>query len=189
MEKIEMKRGDIEKLYSLLDFMKGQYKPVIKYAIKKNKELLKSEVDSIAEMRQTNVEGFAEFEKKHTELLKGAIAKDKYGQPIQAAPGSYQLDADKMESFKAQTMLLEEEYKSAIEERNNEMVSVNELLEEKTSVSLYKINKEDVPEELTQEQYDIFFSIVKDDGEIVGISAKNPKISSTLPSGHKHPHE
>jgi len=158
MEKF--KKVEILDINNVLNSLNGAYKIKFKYALKKNKDILKKEVEAIEEVRKTNCKRFEEFEQKRTELLKCSIEFNDYGSPVMSGPNMYRLKDDKKDEYNEKMKQLTEEYKDALDEREKELKAFSEFLNEEIEIDVFKFNNEDVPEEITQEQYDIIFKLI-----------------------------
>lgn len=159
--KVTLKRKTVLNVYDILSGLKGSYNQKFKYALKKNKDILKSEVDALEEAKKTNCARFEEFEQKQTEKLRECVEFDENGQPVYMGPERIKIRDDKAEEFKAAMLLLEETYKDALLEREKELKEYNELLEGEIELEIHNFNNDDIPVELDQDKYDIIFPLIQ----------------------------
>lgn len=141
-KRIKISRNDIMSLNNILDSLKEEFNPIMKYAIKINTSILKNEVEAVREAYKSNIERYNEFEKKKYELYneKGILKEDKKNE------------------FKA----LEEEYKDAIEERKKESEEFMKILLEEIDIEIYQVSNDLIPN-LSQEDYDKIFPMISDE--------------------------
>lgn len=141
-KKIKINRNDLMSLNNVLDSLKDEFYPIMKYAIKINKSILKNEVEAIREAYKSNSERYNEFETKRYELFdeKGKIKEGK----------SNDLKA------------LEEEYKDALEERKEETNEFMKLLLEEIEIEIYQVSNDLIPN-LSQEDYDKIFPMISEE--------------------------
>ena len=141
-KKIKINRNGIMNLNSVLDSLKDKCSPIMKYAIKINKSILKEEVEAIREAYKSNIERYNEFEPKRFELY------DEKGK----------LKEGKSNDLK----VLEEEYKGAIEDRKEETDEFMKLLLEEIEVEIYQVSNDLIPN-LSQEDYDKIFPMISEE--------------------------
>lgn len=141
-KKIKINRNDLMSLNNVLDSLKDEFYPIMKYAIKINKSILKNEVEAIREAYKSNIERYNEFETKRYELFdeKGKIKEGKNNE------------------LKA----LEEEYKDALEERKKETNEFMKLLLEEIEIEIYQVSNDLIPN-LSQEDYDKIFPMISEE--------------------------
>ena len=161
-DSIKLTNSDVLNVYSVLLNMKGSYVNKMKYALKRNKDLLEKVVNSIREKSVTKIEKLKEYDEKRTEKVKEYAAKTEDGRLVQETPDTVKIQEDKIEEFKAVMKTLTEEYKEELEQRRKEVEDFNKFLLEEATVEVYKFSNELVPNELSQEQYEILFPLIND---------------------------
>lgn len=141
-KKIKINRNDLINLNNVLDSLKDEFYPIMKYAVKINKSILKNEIEAIREAYKSNIERYNEFETKRYELFdeKGKIKEGKNNE------------------LKA----LEEEYKDALEERKKETNEFMKLLLEEIEIEIYQVSNDLIPN-LSQEDYDKIFPMISEE--------------------------
>lgn len=159
--KVTMKRSDLLKSYDILSTLKGAYSPSFKYALKKNKDILKLEFDALEEAKKTNCPKFEEYEQKQTEKLKECIEYDENGNPVYVGTNRLKIRDEKVEEFKAAMMLMEEVYKDAFKERAEEVKKYEELLKSEIEIEIHGFINNEIPVEIDQDKYDIIFPFIQ----------------------------
>jgi len=149
--------------------MNGSYDSQLKYAIKRNKDLIKGEIDAINEAIKTNIDGFEKYEEKRMNKLRECIKTDKNGKPVKNPLNlnSVLLKKDKVEDYTHFMKLLNEEYKVEIAERNEELKNIDIFLNEEIEVEVYKINNDLIKnlanDDLNQKEYETIFPLIRID--------------------------
>jgi len=159
-DSIKLKRVEVLNVYTVLTNMKGNYVPKLKYALKRNKDLIGKEYDKINESSESKVEKFKEYEDKRMEKISICAERDEQGRAIQETPNTIKIQKDKLEEFKTFIAALNEEYKETLEERKKEIKDFEKSLEEEIEIEAYKISNDLIPEDLSQEQYEILFPLI-----------------------------
>jgi hypothetical protein len=155
---------DILKINAVLISMNGKYDNKLKYAIKRNKDILFSHVKSIRESYDTKIERYNEYQLKAEKLLEIYADRDENGtiKQVENNPGYVSLDPKRIEEFKKDSALLENEYKDTIEARNIEVKNYEQLLKEEIEISIYKFSNNLIPIDLDQKNYEILFPLLND---------------------------
>ena len=161
-DSIKLKRADVANIYSVLVNMKGNYPSKLKYAIKRNKDLLSKEFESIREESNTKVEKLKEFEEKRMAIIRDHAEKTPDGKLVSDAPNSIKIAEDKREEYKTVVAALVEEYKETLDQRKKEVEDFDKSLLEEVTVEVHKFSNELVPNELTQDEYEILFQLISD---------------------------
>lgn len=116
------------------------------YAIAKNKKAVTSEVEILQESIKPS-EGFAKYDKERMELCKELADKDDKGNP-KMANNEFVIVANK-EDFDIRVKALRERNKDVIDERDKQLKEFNELLKAESDFKPFKIDFEDVPQDIT----------------------------------------
>jgi hypothetical protein len=163
-ETIKVARDHLYSINNVLEGMKGIYSSKLKYAIKRNKDHIKGEIDAITEGSKTNVKGFEEYEAKRTEKLKVCLEFDSEGKPVidPLRPNSFKLKEDKVEEFNSFMNLLNDKHKEDINNRNKEIEEFNIFLKETVEIEVYKISNDLIPEDLDQNSYEVLFPLINE---------------------------
>ena len=130
------------------------------YALVRTKDILKRELALLEESFKEK-EKFIEYEAKRIETAKELCDKDEKGEPI-IEQNRFKLSEENDGKFKAKLEELQSEYKDALEERTQQMENFNKMLKENVSFEVHKINLNDIPEEVTQEQMEILYLMINE---------------------------
>lgn len=130
------------------------------YAIAKNINLLKAEIENLEKLI-IPTEGVINFNNERIELAKKLSKKDKDGNPIVIGNN---FDVEDLKKFEKELKPIQEKYKKEIDEYEKKKQEYNNFLKEENGISLLKIDINDVPKEITNQQLNSILSIVE--GEI-----------------------
>lgn len=129
------------------------------YAVAKNINILEKEVE-ILKATTKETEEFKKYDAERIELCKKHAKKDEKGEAMLLG-GKY--DIEDMEAFTVEFDALKETHKAALDERKAQLEGFDALLEaENTSVSLFKIDISEVPEEVTTSQMGVIYPIINE---------------------------
>jgi len=156
-------KNEIFSLYNALQTL-GDLKGVkFAYAIARNINICKPEVEALQEALKGSDE-FLEFEAKRVELAKEYSKKDENGKPLSERGAFVMADEDKFNK-KLEELKNSKEYKDVTKIREEQVESWEKLLEEESSLKLYSVALESVPEELTVRQMTAIADLVNEDDE------------------------
>lgn len=127
------------------------------YAVAKNLNILKPEIESLQEAVKFSPE-FKEFDEKRIALAIKYAKKNEVGQPA-TENGAYILEDQ--EAFNKEFTPLKEEYKEALDKREEQLKEYEELLKKETKLELHKISLADVPKEISVEQMVSIYDIIE----------------------------
>lgn len=153
-----MTNQDLINLYEGLDKVKDLKGFKFAYAVVRNSNKIKTEITNLEETLKTT-EKFNEFETKRIELNKKYAKKDEKGEPI-IEKDAYILE--NKEEFEKEYELLKEEYKEEITKREEQNKELVKFLKEETTFELFKVKKEDVPQDITPAQMGGIISIIEE---------------------------
>lgn len=161
MSEISVKRIDVVNLINVLASMNGSYDNKLKYAIKRNKDLLSKEYTAIQGQSQTKVEKFVEYENKRTALINEYSLKDKDGNMVFENRNSVKLQEDKVDEFNVKINDLNKEYEETLKAKFEEEKIFRNYLQEEVTVTVYEIDNSILPNDIDQEKYEILYALVK----------------------------
>jgi len=135
-----MKKSDVMKLWSLFNSL-GDTKGSIKfiYFIAKNKQILKSEIESLQEVSKLSVSPrFLEYDEKRVKLNEKYCDKDDNGNPI-IVDNMYSLSKENSKVVNKEIEELKKEYKNEIDIYIESQKELNRFLESEVELNLEKI--------------------------------------------------
>lgn len=162
MKKISIQRGQVLGIYKVLESLTGSYSTEFRYAISKNKFLLKSEVESINSAIESKVEKFKEYDEKRISVLRDCIEFDAASKPIEVTPGQYKIKTDKLDYLKNEMTKLEAEYSTAISERLVEIENSEKWLSELVEVEIIDFANDVVPDGISQRDFETLFPLISE---------------------------
>jgi gas vesicle protein len=161
-DSIKLTKVEVLNISTILSNMKGNYVNKLKYAVKRNKDLIGKEADKIRKDSEPKNVKFNEYEDKRMAKIGECAARDESGRPVQETSNTVKIKEEKLEEFRAFIATLNEEYKEVLEERKKEIEDFQKSLEDEVEVEVYKISNDLIPEDLSQEQYEILFPLIND---------------------------
>lgn len=144
----KMTNKKVFELYDAFFTLKGLKGVQLNYAIARNTDYLKSEVEAMKKTLEAS-DGFKKYDEARIALAKKHAQKDEKGNPV-IIGNEFQLE-DK-EVFDKEFAALKEEHKKEIEERQTQLKDFEKLLEEESSIEFHKIPVSTLPEDITTEQ-------------------------------------
>lgn len=161
--KVKLSRNDVDKTYGLFMGLNGSYSREFKYALSKNKKIFKGEIDEIIEGTKSSVEGIEQFESERLDILKRHCEIGPDGNFVKTGPNTIKVLEGHNDDLQSAFLLLEEKYKDILTKRAEELKEINEFMKVEVEIDVHAFNNKDIPEELTQEQYDILFPLIKEE--------------------------
>jgi len=161
MSEIKVKRIDVANLVTVLATMNGSYDNKLKYAIKRNKDLLSKEYAVIQAQSQTKVEKFVEYENKRTALINEYALRDENGSMVFENQNSVKLQQDKVNEFNVKINDLSKEYEDTLKAKFEEEKIFRNYLQEEVDVTIYEIDNSIIPSDIDQEKYEILYVLIK----------------------------
>lgn len=147
-----MQKKELLNLYEAIKIVGDLRGMKFVYAMAKNVNLIKDEIDSI--LKAVNTDEKKEFEDKRIELAKKYSKKDKDNKPIMIN-NSYIIGEE--EKFNKEFSSLKKEYKECLDKEEKFLKT------EAPKINFYKIDKDDIPEGITVNQLSNIFVLIKDD--------------------------
>lgn len=144
---MKVKKGDLLLLWHVLESMKNKKSNVkFSYFAAKNKMALQGEVDALNEAQEAS-EPFKSYDQKRAELA--ANMADRIGDTEQPMTqnGQYVITENK-EKFDAELEKLKKTYAEVIAEREKQIETFKDLLDEETDFKGHAIELENLPTEL-----------------------------------------
>lgn len=136
------------------------------YGILKNIDILEKEVKFIMETSKPSEE-FSTYDKARIALCELHAKKDDKGEIVkkELQPGTgqfeYVIDTESIE-WKAGIIELKEKYQTVIDARDQQLKEYNELLELDSTITLFQINLNDVPNEISLDLMKILKAFIKE---------------------------
>lgn len=160
-----MTKGEALTLYRNLNQLGNLSGVKFSYAVARNLNLLKAEIESLEKSVELP-EAFKAFDKERVALVEQYAEKDEKGKPKKekAENGAEQyVMGQNEEEFKKEFDALKEKHKEAVELREKQFEEYTRLLTTDTDVSLYKIKLDMVPEGISARQMAGIYEIISED--------------------------
>jgi len=152
-----MTRREIFNLYN--NIIKCRYhddNSKFNYAVIKNLKLIEEQLKIIEkEMKPTS--DFMEFENVRIPLCEEHAKKDETGKPI-LINDDYQFED--MDKFLEAIKPLQEKYKDTLDNRQKQIDKYNKMLDEDIDIEFIKINKDELPEKISQKELESIYPIL-----------------------------
>lgn len=132
-----------EKVFEIAYLLKSKYIDLSKYdkrfnfAVTRNLAILQPIASDILKARESNVEGFKEFESKKEEIVK------KYS----SDGGNTFISEEEKQKCQEEILSIVKDYTSAIEERQKEIKIFNEILSQEVELDIVQCSFNAVPED------------------------------------------
>jgi len=144
---MKVKKGDLLNLWYIFEGMKHQKQSVkFSYFVAKNKIKLKGEVDALNEA-QTASETFKAYDQSRANLAAEMADRIPGTTDPLINDGQYVIN-ERKEEFDKQLDELKEKFKDAIEEREQQLESIKELLDEEKEFDGHKIHMDEIPDSI-----------------------------------------
>ena len=170
----KLKQKEVLGLYYALAIL-GNLKGVkFNYGIDKNRKRLKKEVDIIEETNKPDLE-YDKYNKERVAINEKYALKNEDGTPkmtlqqinAQQQLSHYVIDEKRKAEFNKAQDDLKEKHKVAVEARKVQIEEYKEFLEtENTDFSPFLISIDNIPEEITGEQFEIISNFLEEDKEV-----------------------
>jgi polyribonucleotide nucleotidyltransferase len=152
-----MNKQEILNLYRALNGLGNLSGAKFAYAVAKNINLIKSEIEAL-EKASTPSDEFKKFDEARVKLAEEFAKKDKDGK-AETKDNAYVIEDQK--AFDKAFEKLRKEYKETVEARETQMKQFSELLKEESTVELYALKSlDEVPKEITAAQMFILMPIM-----------------------------
>lgn len=106
-------------------------------------------------------DAFTKYDGKRIELAKQFCDKNEDG-TAKMNGNAFDLTAEGMSKFNTAHAELEKEYTDVLEERNKQIAGFNILLDEKSTVTVFKISEDNLPEAITAAQLVAIMPIIEE---------------------------
>ena len=138
------------------------------YAMAKNKKAIESEIQTFDELLKAD-EKLTEYENRRVKLCEKYAKKDENGKVImidvkdeKGNKVREQYDIEDEDKFIKETDKLGVEYKEVLDERKEQIKKFNEFMLEDSTVELYKVKEDNVPEDITSAQLNSIFDLIEE---------------------------
>lgn len=150
-----MKHREVIELSKKLAKVKDLTGLTVNYAIKKNQNKLKEQITILSKMEEEIVDIVSEYNKERNELFKV------HGKNV---GNEYVIEKEKQDDFKLLIEGLNEKFKETIEKYEFELKKYFKFLDEtENEFQIYTVKKSDIPENITTEQMDLIFDLIKEE--------------------------
>jgi len=152
---MKTKKGDLLTLWYILEGMKHQKQSVkFSYFVAKNKIKIKGEVDALNEVQSAS-EAFKAYDSKRADLAADMADRIPGTEEPMVNDGQYVIK-EKKELFDKQLLELKETFKDAIKEREEQLESFREILDETIEFEGHKINMDEIPNTIEPSVMEVF---------------------------------
>lgn len=127
------------------------------YAVKRNRDKVDSYVKELKEKYLSESAEFKVFNEKRNEVAKSFAEKDEDGNP-KTRNGNYVI-ADR-KAFDKEVKEFKKKYKDVIEKREKQITEFDAVMKEMSTLLLYAISKDELPDDLTANQLDGIYSLI-----------------------------
>jgi len=157
---MKVKRNELTKLTQAFNNVKDLSGIKFAYAITKNKRKIQQELDTLKEIFKPIAE-YDKYEQDRVKLCNELCDKDENNNPV--IKNNQFVGLEKNEDFNKKVKILQETYKSAIEERENQIKEYNTLMSEEVEIELHKVKLVDVPQNISSKQLESIFVIIDEE--------------------------
>ena len=147
------------KISDAINSIKSENK-VLTYSLVKNRKLIEAEITALEEARNFDTPAYNEYLTKIRGVAFTYGKKDEKGNVIQTPTGF--ITDDQHESSVVQEAIngINEEYKTAIEDRSAQIVKYNQILDETVEYDFCPINLSDLPDTVSKQLMDDLFDLI-----------------------------
>lgn len=164
-----MKKRDLISIFSAINTLGNVIGGKFGYAMAKNLNLIKGEVEALEKAREFTAE-FKEYDAKRIKLAEELATKGVDGKAMQQVSSTnpqmqeYVLDATAQKKFDKGLEKLKDEYKDAISGMEKRFEDYAKLLDEDIEIAFFphKVNLADVPNTLSVKQMNGIYLLVDD---------------------------
>jgi len=171
--KATMKRADVLELNRALDSLRRVRETRFAYAVAKNKQAIKSEVESIQAANEPS-ERMKEFEQRRMQLVMTYAVRDTDGNIVDAAPGRAKIQSDKESEFMSKIGALTKEFSDIQDSMKTKLDEINNLLEGEVELDLYAVKADVLPDDIASDEMLAIMPLITGDIESV-LAAKAAK--------------
>lgn len=153
-----MKNSELFSLFDGIEACSGLKGVKFSYALAKNKKILSSEIEVLRDTVKPSKE-IVEFEQKRIALAIENSEKDEHGQAKVEGDRYVIVDQKKFNSLMEE---LKKGYTEALAEESEKQKIYDDLMKEESSVKLFTIEKENVPDDISVGQMSGILPIIND---------------------------
>lgn len=151
-----MKKGELVALYRNLNQLGNLNGVKFSYAVAKNLNIIKPEIEALEKSMELP-DKYKEFDNARVALVEKYAVKDENGKPKKekADNGAEQYvlpTGPEEKKFNKEFEALKKEHKEAVDLRDKQVEEYTKMLTEESTVALYKVKLEFVPEAITTRQ-------------------------------------
>lgn len=154
---MKVKRGDLFVLWHVLEGLKMKVvNAKFSYFVAINRKRIKSEIEALNEAKEAS-EAFKAYDEKRALLAQNMADKDpSTKQPI-IKNGQYSMEENKKE-FDLKLESLKNQFAEVIEERNKQIDSFKELLDEEVEFKGHSISLSNLPDDIDPTTMEVFLT-------------------------------
>lgn len=153
-----MKNDKLVELYRGLISLNNLVGVKVNYAILKNINILKPEIEILDKSIEFSPE-YKKYDEARIELCEKYAKKNKLGESIIS---NNQYEIEDIKSFDKDSDALKKANKTVIDNRTTQLEEYKKLLDSDNQIVLYKISINDIPENITTSQMNILYHIITD---------------------------
>jgi len=160
-----MKRRTILNMWHVMQKLEGLKHDIrFSYFLAKNKVALKPEIEALDEAQKPS-ETYIEFENKRIETAQKFADKDAAGNP-KIHNGQYVI-FDSRDEFEAEIKKLKTKFKTAISDRETQLLEYSKMLNEDVEFTLTKIKFDQLPKQIESAFLEVFIeaNVIEDSAE------------------------
>lgn len=157
---MKIQREKLFKLNNLLKALKNVKSTKFAYIVVKNTKIIDDEVEIVKGLvKLPDDHKSNEFEAKRMELVKKWAKKDENGNLV-VVGNNYDVTDEALEGFNNDFNVLTSEYADALAEVEANNTKLQDLLAEEIEIELKTIKEENLPDNLSAEEFDVLEAII-----------------------------
>lgn len=157
-----MKIQEAVSLYQAMqnDLFKGLKGAKFNYALKRNREILKKELQTVEDSFVSNPD-YEKLEEERINMLSKYVERDDKGNPVVESDGNFKIKEGDKEKFNSEFDPIRENYILATKDQQKRVQEFTKMVEE-TDIpfELHSIKLNDIPEDISQEQMDFIYPLI-----------------------------
>ncbi len=160
--KIEVPKSDVVLMYKAFSEVKEKFNKELTYAISFTKKSITNEATALIESMEPS-DKYKEYEVKRNEIVEDCSQKDENGH-IEYTNGSRGVLIQKNRVAECQSRLkeLDTEYNDILIERDKDIESFKDILNEKTEIEVESIDWESIPSDgISNDLMDVLIPLIK----------------------------
>lgn len=157
-----MKNTELVALFNAINNM-GALKGVkFAYGISRNMYFIKPQIEALQKSIEAT-EGFKKYDEERIKLAEKHAKKGEDGKAVMSGEGrAQQYVIEDKEAFNAEWEALKAEHSEALEDQKQREAEYIKLMDEETTVELFKIKLSDVPEDISTAQLNSIFALISE---------------------------